>query len=105
MADELLDRYGDLPKSVTNLMKIAELKAKANRASIREIKAAGKTVKLTVISEPKFDVARIPEIIQSFKGMFTIQTYPNETFFVYRGPRDMDAMLKNLGAFCDALAQ
>ena len=32
MQDELIDRFGDIPKSVDNLLRVAELKAMAHRA-------------------------------------------------------------------------
>ena len=49
VTDELIDRYGEPPASVIHLMRIAELKAAANRASISEIKETPSEVRLTVI--------------------------------------------------------
>lgn len=42
MLEELLDRFGDPPKPVMNLMGIANLKALAHKAYITEIKQLGK---------------------------------------------------------------
>ena len=37
MLEELLDRFGDPPKSVLNLLAVAELKVKAHRVYVKEI--------------------------------------------------------------------
>ena len=41
VADELMDRCGEMPKPVTNLLAIADLKAAAHAASFMEIKERG----------------------------------------------------------------
>ena len=48
ISDELMDRYGELPASVRNLLLIASLKASAHAASITEIKDRGREISLTV---------------------------------------------------------
>ena len=103
--DELLDRFGEPPRAVINLMKIAKLKAAAHRGQIAEIKQTGKQVKITAVPDPAFDVQEIPRIIASFGGQFTIHVYPGETCFLYHGPREEEPMLENLGCFADALAE
>ena len=51
MLEELLDRFGEPPKAVMNLLAIATLKAAAHRAYLREIKQRGAQVKLTLHEE------------------------------------------------------
>ena len=41
MLEELVDRFGEPPKSVQNLLAVAELKALAHRAYVTEIKQTG----------------------------------------------------------------
>ena len=101
--DELLDRYGEPPASVTNLMKIAELKSTAHRASIAEIKENPREVKLLVAPDPAFDVAKIPDLLLKHRGHFSIHPFANETFFLYHGDRG-EKMLAELQTFAADLA-
>ncbi|MDO5702537.1 MAG: transcription-repair coupling factor [Lachnospiraceae bacterium] len=95
IGDELLDRYGEPPAAVTNLMKIADLKAAAHRASVKEVKEMYGRVKITVNKDPKFDVREIPRILAVYKGAMTIRSYENETFFEYNG-RERELKLVNI---------
>ena len=54
VTDELLDRYGDLPKSVSDLMDISLCKARAERLCVTEISEKGGSVLLYVegLTEP-----------------------------------------------------
>jgi transcription-repair coupling factor (superfamily II helicase) len=67
MVDELLDRFGEPPKSVMNLLAIALLKADAHKAYIMEI--ANKNTQLCFKMYPKADiwVEKIPELIASMQ--------------------------------------
>ena len=103
--DELLDRYGDLPRAVASLLKIADLKATARRAGITEIKQTGREVRLTVGEKPGFDVSQVPVIIGHYAGQFTVMAARSGTGFIYHGPQDEETMLKALKTFTAALAE
>ena len=105
ITDELFDRYGELPASVVNLMRVAELKAAAHRASLTEIKELYGRVKLTVHPEPKFDPARIPPVLAKYKGAFTIRRYENETYFEYAGKEKGEELMNILKTFAGELAE
>ena len=64
VTDELLDRYGDLPKAVTNLMDIAMLKTRAHSAFITNIKQKGTTYTFTLLPSGNIDPAAIPALVQ-----------------------------------------
>lgn len=66
MLEELLDRFGEPPKAVMNLLAIATLKAAAHRAYLREIKQRGAQVKLTLHEEAKIDAAGIPILLKEY---------------------------------------
>lgn len=82
MEDELVDRFGDLPRSALNLLSIALLKAKAHNAYVTEIKGGKKGVRIRMYPQAKIDVARIPDIVAEYHGLlkFTVETQP---FFTY----------------------
>ena len=104
ISDELMDRYGELPASVRNLLLIASLKASAHAASITEIKDRGREISLTVKQDPSFDIAELGRIIGSFAGMFTVHRYPRGDVFLYHGPEDGRIMIDNMKRFTDELA-
>jgi transcription-repair coupling factor (superfamily II helicase) len=105
MSDELMDRFGNLPQPVQNLLAIADLKAAAHAASITEIKERPREIALSVLAEPTFDRAEVPRIIGSFGGMFGVRNYPTGTVFVYNGERGTRQMIANLKRFTSELAR
>ena len=68
MLEELIDRFGDPPRSVLNLLEITRLRGQAHELYIRETK--GRTDQITFIMYEKagIDAARIPELIERMKG-------------------------------------
>ena len=82
--DELIDRYGEYPPPVANLLAIAELKALSHRASIAEIKQQGFEVRITPVPDPAFDVAALPAIIGKYGGRIRLYSYETETFFILK---------------------
>ena len=48
MLEELIDRFGEPPKSVLSLLRVARLKALAHAVYITEIKQTGSLIKLTM---------------------------------------------------------
>ena len=82
MLEELIDRFGDPPKSVTNLLLIAQLKAKAHRVYIREVMQKGNEFKLVLYERAKIDVARIPELIDIYKTRLKFMPDVKGPYFV-----------------------
>ena len=105
MADELQDRFGKMPRSVSNLLSIAEIKAYAHRGSLTEIKETPAEIRLSILPEPTFNVGRLPELLAKWKGQFSFHRYSTGPCFVYQGSREEGKMLTNLRRFTAALAQ
>jgi transcription-repair coupling factor (superfamily II helicase) len=64
MEDELYDRFGDPPRAVTNLLKIALLKCQAHALYITDISQKQNLLKVTLYEKAQLDVAKIPQLIQ-----------------------------------------
>ena len=105
MSDELMDRFGPLPKPVRNLLLIADLKACAHSASITEIKQSGDDVKLSVCEKPSFDVAKLPEILDVYDGDIQFHSYASGPCFLYHTEGNEAELLKVLKTFVISLAQ
>lgn len=67
MLEELIDRFGEPPKSVTNLLLIAQLKAKAHQAEIKELVQKDGEIRFVLYEKAKVDVAKIPQILDVYK--------------------------------------
>ena len=68
MQDELMDRFGDIPHSVENLLKIAAIRALAHRAYVTEVVINRQEVRLTMHQRAKLQVEKIPDLVRSYKG-------------------------------------
>jgi transcription-repair coupling factor (superfamily II helicase) len=68
MIDELLDRYGDPPKSVTNLIDIAKLRAEAHRVYISEIRETPLEIRFTLYPKARLDVSGFQELLAPYRG-------------------------------------
>ena len=68
MLEELMDRFGEPPKAVENLLAIAALKALAHKVYITEIKQTGKDVKITMFKRAKLDPAGFPGYLSDGSG-------------------------------------
>ena len=69
MLEELLDRFGELPKSVQNLLSIANLKAMAHKVYMTEVKQLQDMVKLTMYEKAKINSPRVSLRLSKCTGM------------------------------------
>ena len=67
MLEELLDRFGDPPKAVQNLLAIAKLKAIAHQGYVTEIKQTGKTVRFTLYEKARLNTEGFPALMQKYR--------------------------------------
>lgn len=80
MVDEMIDRFGDMPNSVSNLLKIAMLRADAHRAYLLGVEQKGETVWFKMYPKAKVDVERIPELLERHRGKLKFQTGETPAF-------------------------
>ena len=85
MIDELVDRFGEPPKSVMNLLTIALLKAEAHRAYITEVASRADTLRFTMFPEAKINAAAIPDLIMEMDKKLRFVSGA-EPYFVYALP-------------------
>ena len=86
MLEELLDRFGEPPKAVQNLLSIARLKAEAHQAFITEVTQKGDFIKLVMYEKTQADPKKIEQMVQNYQGKmkFVIDARP---YFLYTKPR------------------
>lgn len=82
MVEELIDRFGDIPRKVQQLLNIAALKAQAHRAYIVAIEQKGEQYKFIMYEKAKVKAECIPILLQQFKGNLTFKNDENP-YFIY----------------------
>lgn len=82
MQEELMDRFGELPTAVNNLLNIAFIKALAHRAYIEQILHRGYQIKIFPYKKAAVDITRIPALVESYGGAlkFVPEAAP---YFIY----------------------
>ncbi len=85
MQDELIDRFGDIPNQVENLLKVVLLKAAAHKAYVTEISGNKSLVKLSLWDKADIDITRIPILVREYKGR--LKFIPEGPGFEYSPPR------------------
>ena len=82
MLEELIDRFGDVPKKVQQLLSIALLKSLAHSAYVVSVEQKGEVFKFVMYERAKVHVERIPTLLDKFKGnlKFTVDTNPYFTY-------------------------
>ena len=100
MQEELLDRFGDLPGAVNNLLNIALLKAICHSVYIAGMVHKDNEVKLMMYPKAKLAVEKLPELLTKYQNLKLIpQANP---YFIYRlpnnprGKADTIAIFENL---------
>lgn len=90
MMEELLDRFGEPPKMVQNLLAVASLKAMAHRIYLTEVKQLDDSLKLTMYERAKIDTTKIPEILNQYPDELQFKVEKTNPYFIYR-PRNRRA--------------
>ncbi len=85
MMEELMDRFGDLPRSVQNLLSIAELKALAHSCWLTEVTQKGDEIRFGLYEKASINVAAIAPFVSSFKGRMVFSAERRE--LRYNKPR------------------
>ncbi|MCI8550344.1 MAG: transcription-repair coupling factor [Lachnospiraceae bacterium] len=68
MKDELIDRFGDLPRAVENLLDVSLLKGLAHSAYVTELSGTLREVRLMMYEKAPFRVENIPELVSRYGG-------------------------------------
>ncbi|GHU50167.1 transcription-repair-coupling factor [Clostridia bacterium] len=101
MRDELIDRFGNIPRSVDGLLEIAILKAAANKKGIESILQKGRNIVILfgVETTPEMKV-NIMTLLQKYKGTFFYTAKPKEHLTYTYGE---NVVVKDITAFLDEI--
>ena len=103
MLDELMDRFGEPPRSVQDLLRVAQIKARAHACYFTDLTQKGDEIHFTLYQKAKVDPDRIPAFMKSYRGRMKFvvgkQSYFSYTLPVKNGKREevLDACGRLLG--------
>lgn len=80
MREELLDRFGEIPKSAENLLRIALLRAQAHRLYMPEVKGKGGVIHFLLRQDARIKVENIPHLLRAYEGRMTFDPKGTPTF-------------------------
>ena len=83
IVEELIDRFGDLPKSVENLLLIARLKSMAHKSYFTEVAQKADVLKFTLYEKAKLDVAKLPEFVAAYGSDLKFTADAKAPYFSY----------------------
>ena len=83
MLEELIDRFGEPPKSVQNLLAIARLKFLAHSIYIKEVTQKNNELKILMYEKAKINPAMIPQVVQSQAPFLTFTADLKTPYFTY----------------------
>ncbi len=84
MQDELIDRFGDMPAPVENLLSIAVNKAIARQMYVTSITQKNDAIRVIFSPKAPVDAAKIPELITKMNGALILIPDPKSPGFLYK---------------------
>ena len=93
MQDELIDRFGDIPKAVDNLLRIALIKALAHQAYVTEVGINRQEVRISMFPKAKLNTEGIPALVAEYKGALKMQMSETPGFlYQERNKKNQDCL-------------
>ena len=108
MRDELLDRFGEVPVSVENLLRIALIRVAAHRLYMTELKGKNERILFTFRPDAPIAPERIPGFMKPYGDKLRFTAYGNP-FFTYKYKKsnviekDAQALLEDTEQLLEAM--
>ena len=96
MTEELIDRFGDIPKKVQQLLVIASLKSLAHSVYVTAIEQKGEEIRFTMYEKAKIDPSGIPKFLDSYKNDLIFRAEEPPYFLYCRKGRNKKSNKENV---------
>ena len=83
LKDELIDRYGEMPDEVDNLVNISFIRKLAKEAGATTVECMEKMVKISLYNEIKLRPEKVGEVLSNNEGRIKFRT-GRETYYEYK---------------------
>lgn len=104
MQDELIDRFGDLPAPVENLLAVADLKVKAHRVYVKELVERPDEIRLLLYEKARLNPAAFPAFLAEYGGRMKFVTGEKPGLF-YRRQKNSRGEEENAGQLMNAILE
>ncbi len=104
MLEELIDRFGEPPKSVQNLLLIALIRIEAHRAYVTKIVQRHDRIIFTMLPQAKINPDQIPMILDRYKPYLSFAA-DKEPYFTFAFRKDNRLNLRKLPEYMRDLVQ
>ena len=101
MLEELIDRFGEPPKSVLNLLEITGLRGQAHKLYVKEIQARPDRIVFTMYEKAMINLLKIPKLLEGMDGAMTFKK-AEPVQFIYTAKNSRQ---KNTGNLLELTAQ
>ena len=81
MLEELIDRFGEPPRSVQNLLFVARLRSKAHEVYVTELRQKGDELRLMLYEKAAIDVSKIDPFVREYRGRLVFKADKVPMFF------------------------
>ncbi|MCI8744042.1 MAG: transcription-repair coupling factor [Lachnospiraceae bacterium] len=105
MLEELIDRFGDPPKSVLNLLAVADLKVKAHRVYVKEIGERPEEIRFYLYEKAQLNPAGFPAFIEGFEGRMRFLSGDKPAFWYRRvkNSREEENVMELVGGILEQM--
>ena len=86
MQDELIDRFGELPSAVENLLEIAMVKSRAHDAYIAEVSRKGQELHFIMYPKAKVNTEKIDTFMKQYNGRMRMDLTKAPAFILRTQP-------------------
>ena len=96
MQDELIDRFGDMPIEVTNLLLIARIRDSAERVRAAEVRIKRESTRVIMREDAVLDTEKLPALLSEYAGHLSVRPQRPVEFLLTKQGTSLaeDAMLR-----------
>ena len=84
MLDELIDRFGEPPRPVQNLLLVAQAREQAHQLYLTEIREKPGRIQFTLFERAKLDPAKIPDLVKFMQPGLLFTADKKQPCFIYQ---------------------
>ncbi len=99
--EELKDRFGELPKTLTRLINVSLIRAKAHKVNMTDIKYIDDEVRFLIKNGTEIKTDRIPKFLKKYKGKMRLIIAKQSGFALRMSKLIQDEMLENISMAID----
>ena len=90
MQDELMDRFGEIPKPVRNLLLIARIRSAAHRVFVTEVKITRQDAQLLMAAEAQLNGDALPGLVKQYRGKLSVRPGEQVRFLLTESEKQFD---------------